>query len=136
VDNVVTERLDLSGDPRSVRVARRFLGRISYELELTAETLAVAELAVSELVTNAVVYGTPPIQLHVDATVAEVTVSVTDASPSPPQAEEIRLDATGGRGLAIVAAVADRWGCDIHGWGKRVWFTVARGPNRPGGHPA
>jgi anti-sigma regulatory factor (Ser/Thr protein kinase) len=126
VDNVVTERLELSSDPGSVGMARRFLGRIVRELELPVETVAVAKLAASELVTNAVVHGTPPIAMCVDATITEVTVSVTDASTVQPRADETRLDATGGRGLAIVAAVAGRWGYEPEDSGKRVWFTVTR----------
>jgi len=126
VKNVVSERLDLSSEPRSVRLARRFLGRILGELDVAVEAVAVAELAVSELVTNAVVHGRPPIVMSVEGSPTTVTVSVTDASPVRPRADESELDATGGRGLAIVAAVAGRWGCDANGPGKRVWFTVGR----------
>ena len=128
MDQRLTEELTLTPDPRSIRVARAFLAGIARDLELPADTVPVAELALSELVTNAVVHGAPPIVVQVLATADRVRVSVTDASPSQPRADETRLDATGGRGLAIVAAVAGDWGCepDPHGPGKRIWFTVAR----------
>ena len=88
---------------------------------------AVAELALSEIVTNAVVHGLPPIVVQVLATPDRLRVSVSDASPAHPRADETRLDATGGRGLAIVAAVAGGWGCepDPSGPGKRIWFSVS-----------
>jgi len=123
----VTDELDLTTDPRSIRVARGFLASLTRSLDLPDDTVSVAELALSEIVTNAVVHGEPPIRVHVDATATRLEVSVTDAGPARPRTDESRLDATGGRGLAIVAAVAGAWGCDPDpdGPGKRVWFTVS-----------
>jgi anti-sigma regulatory factor (Ser/Thr protein kinase) len=123
----LTEELSLSSDPRSIREARGFLASIARELDLPGDTVSVAELALSEIVTNAVIHGRPPILVQVDATSRRLEVSVSDASPAQPQADETRLDATGGRGLAIVAAVAGDWGCepDPDGAGKRIWFTVS-----------
>jgi anti-sigma regulatory factor (Ser/Thr protein kinase) len=123
----VTDELDLTSDPRSIRAARVFLLSIAREVDLPPETVSIAELALSEIVTNAVLHGDPPIRVHVDATSARLEVDVKDASPVHPRADETRLDATGGRGLAIVAAVAGAWGCepDPDGPGKRIWFTVS-----------
>jgi anti-sigma regulatory factor (Ser/Thr protein kinase) len=127
VDERLTEELTLTADPRSIRMARGFLASIARDLDLSTGTISVAELALSEIVTNAVVHGLPPIVLHVDATTSRLEVSVCDASPAHPRAGETRLDATGGRGLAIVAAVAGAWGCepDPTGPGKRIWFCVS-----------
>ena len=122
----LTDELTLSADPRSIRVARAFLVSIARQLDLPHDTVSVAELALSEIVTNAVVHGEPPIVIAVRATPERLHVSVADASPARPRADETRLDATGGRGLAIVAAVAGAWGCepDAVGPGKRIWFSV------------
>jgi len=127
VNERVTEDLDLTTDPRSIRLARGFLASVARSLDVPEETMSVAELALSEVVTNAVVHGEPPIRVHVDATASHLEISVTDAGPARPRADETRLDATGGRGLAIVAAVAGAWGCDPdpEGPGKRIWFTVS-----------
>ncbi len=127
MDERLTDELTLSADPRSIRVARGFLASIARDLDLPNDTVSVAELALSEIVTNAVIHGLPPIVLQVDASPSGLEVSVTDASPAQPRAEETRLDATGGRGLAIVAAVAGAWGCepDPAGPGKRIWFSVS-----------
>jgi anti-sigma regulatory factor (Ser/Thr protein kinase) len=127
VDERVTDELTLTADPRSIRVARGFLTSIARDLDVPSDTVSVAELALSEIITNAVVHGLPPIVLHIDATASRLEVSVSDGSPAQPRAEETRLDATGGRGLAIVAAVAGAWGCepDPAGPGKRIWFSVS-----------
>jgi anti-sigma regulatory factor (Ser/Thr protein kinase) len=127
VDERLTDELTLTADPRSIRVARGFFASIARDLDLPNDTVSVAELALSEIVTNAVIHGLPPIVVQVDATPSRLEVSVTDASPAQPRADETRLDATGGRGLAIVAAVAGAWGCepDPAGPGKRIWFSVS-----------
>jgi anti-sigma regulatory factor (Ser/Thr protein kinase) len=127
VDERLIDELTLTADPRSIRMARGFLASIARDLDLPTDTISVAELALSEIVTNAVVHGLPPIVLHVDATTSRLEVSVCDASPAQPRADQTRLDATGGRGLAIVAAVAGAWGCesDPTGPGKRLWFSVS-----------
>ena len=127
VNERLTDEIDLTSDPRSIREACGFLASIAREIDLPSETVSIAELALSEIVTNAVVHGEPPIHVRVDATRSSLEVSVSDGSPAQPQADETRLDATGGRGLAIVAAVVGDWGCepDPHGRGKRIWFSVS-----------
>jgi anti-sigma regulatory factor (Ser/Thr protein kinase) len=127
LDNLLSDHRTLRAEPSSIRAARRFLTATVSELDLSPDTVSVAELALSEIVTNAVLHGRPPIEVHVEATASQLRVTVVDADPAVPRADETRLDATGGRGLAIVAAVAGRWGCeaDAASGGKRVWFTVA-----------
>lgn len=127
MDKLLTDHLALRPEARSIRVARRFLADAVSALGLSQDTVSVAELALSEIVTNAVVHGQPPIAVHVDADRTRLRVAVTDADPTEPSIGDRDLDGTGGRGMAIVAAVTGRWGCeaDPSGVGKRVWFTVA-----------
>ena len=86
----------------------------------------VAELLSSELVTNAVVHARSSVELEAayDDTSA-LRIDVYDRSPdevdrAPTPAAE---GAEGGRGLAIVARLASRWGVEPCSHGKRVWFT-------------
>jgi hypothetical protein len=52
-------------------------------------------------------------------------VSVEDANPTLPEpGEPVDLGAEGGRGLRIVAALAQRWGVDTTGTGKVIWFEL------------
>jgi anti-sigma regulatory factor (Ser/Thr protein kinase) len=54
-----------------------------------------------------------------------VEVRVTDGgAPQPPVARQVGPDAIDGRGLAIVAAIADRWGFSRDGLGQSVWAEV------------
>jgi anti-sigma regulatory factor (Ser/Thr protein kinase) len=90
-------------------------------------------LAVSELVANAVVHGLPPVALAASASLADgvlvVTVGVSDANPVLPEVPApAALTAEHGRGLALVAALSDRWGVSRLERGKRVWSEVAMPP--------
>lgn len=97
-------------------------------------------LTVSELVTNALRYGLPPLGLVVRRRKGAVRIEVSDARPEPvetmshPQSDE---HAESGRGLAIVREVADDLGSEhIPGDGKKVYalwnFAVGRPAPRSG----
>jgi len=92
------------------------------------DLVADCDLLVSELVTNAVAHGSGPIVLEIEQRDRGVRVSVTDGAPTSAIAEvaarEVLDDAEGGRGLAIVAAVAARWGSHRDKEGTRVWFEL------------
>jgi anti-sigma regulatory factor (Ser/Thr protein kinase) len=78
-------------------------------------------LAVSELVTNAVVHGESARQLRLRRTARRVIVEVFDTGRRMPHPRVAALDAESGRGLHLVARIADRWGArPVHG-GKVVW---------------
>ncbi|WP_246204013.1 SpoIIE family protein phosphatase, partial [Streptomyces tailanensis] len=90
------------------------------ELEFTAE------LVVSELVTNAIRYGRPPISLRLihDRT---LMCEVSDAGSTTPHLRRARLSDEGGRGLFLVAQLAERWGTRHARHGKTVWAECAPG---------
>lgn len=72
-------------------------------------------LAVSELVTNAVQHGLGGCGLRMMVTVDELRVEVTDANPAPARLRVVGNDEVSGRGLALVAALADAWGVSADG---------------------
>ncbi|MFF5148002.1 SpoIIE family protein phosphatase [Streptomyces sp. NPDC013157] len=86
-----------------------------------------AELIVSELVTNAIRYGRPPIRLRLihDRT---LTCEVSDASSTSPHLRRARIFDEGGRGLLLVAQLAEHWGTRHARQGKTVWAECALSP--------
>ncbi len=140
------QSLDLAPGPSIVHDARRWVVQTCGQLG--REDLAdCAELAVSELVTNAVLHGVAPVKLQVRGTPQHPRIEVHDASVIPPQPstqasgfdiDAFDLDAfdaldeeqlmsltTVGRGLDIVARASVAWGAEIDEDGKAVWFEPA-----------
>ncbi|MET3962307.1 anti-sigma regulatory factor (Ser/Thr protein kinase) [Marmoricola sp. OAE513] len=130
--------LALPASPPSVRLARDWVTGVLEEIG-RPELADSARLAVSELVTNAILHADPPMTVHVRGTVDHPRIEVTDQSMVPPQqrhsSTDIDLDddfswSTVGRGLDLVASYALRWGADIdpRGMGKVVWFEPSADP--------
>jgi anti-sigma regulatory factor (Ser/Thr protein kinase) len=123
LDEVLQESTTLRGDVTSARAARRFLRRAleSWRCDAIADLVL---LAANELVTNAVIHARSAVDLRVQLSNRVVRIEVVDRDPRPPVPRHAPDDATGGRGLAVVEAVASRWGVDPIEGGKRVWFEV------------
>jgi anti-sigma regulatory factor (Ser/Thr protein kinase) len=129
--------LALPASPPSVRLARDWVTGVLRDIG-RGELVESARLAVSELVTNAILHAEPPLTVHVRGTVEHPRIEVTDHSLVPPQRRQSHLlvDMTDeqswttmGRGLDLVASYSDRWGADISpdGSGKVVWFEPSDG---------
>lgn len=80
-----------------------------------------AQLLVSELVTNALLYGGKggPTRLRVGVQ-GTLRLEVTDSSTEPPTPRHAGPDDIGGRGLELVDVLADRWGWNPREDGKTV----------------
>jgi anti-sigma regulatory factor (Ser/Thr protein kinase) len=94
-----------------------------------SERLARCELALSEVVTNAVRYGGNGASTEVNVSIerADDVVRITVVQPGPvgdvPSIVEMPEPwSTNGYGLSIVDAVTDRWG--IHLSPPSVWFEL------------
>ena len=123
--------LTLGSGPRGVHDARRWVVRTCSDIGRD-DLIECAELGVSELVTNALLHGEPPIQVRVRGTAEHPRIEVRDSSleaPILPTAAEMdehdELLLTYGRGLGLVARGADAWGAEIEDDGKVVWFAPA-----------
>ncbi|WP_030186135.1 ATP-binding protein [Streptomyces violaceorubidus] len=129
-------QLEVRPDPSEVGRARRWArsrlaGSGIRADEPLAETLV---LLVSELVTNAVVHTgrSAVLRLVLPGAVTEeggkatVRLEVEDASDRAPVPRCAGGEATGGRGLALVDGLADRWGWSREGTGKRIWCELDR----------
>jgi anti-sigma regulatory factor (Ser/Thr protein kinase) len=84
------------------------------------------ELAVSELVTNAVVHARTAPTLILTLTAGAVQIEVHDAFRSGliaagASGASAAAGATGGLGLRVVGVLSDAWGWELTGPGKVVW---------------
>jgi len=110
---------DVPAEPAQVAHVRTL---VSGQLE--AWNLAAASftttLVASELVTNAIRYGAPPIQLRL---IRDTTLicEVSDASGTAPHLRRAGGFDEGGRGLMVVAQLTRRWGTRYHAGGKTIW---------------
>ena len=78
-------------------------------------------LVVSELVTNAILHGGAAEQLRLRRTDRRVVIEVFDQGLQMPHPRAADFKAESGRGLHLVARLADRWGARPVGGGKAVW---------------
>jgi anti-sigma regulatory factor (Ser/Thr protein kinase) len=107
--------------------ARRFAGRL--RMDSVVEPLT---LIVSELVSNAVRHGKPPVQLLLRRVGRGVRVDVHDEAPATGPTNHVggptRLpspEAEGGRGRFLVDALSARHGVhEVPDDGKEVWAVI------------
>ena len=111
----------------SPAAARRFATRSGCR-EHGLEMLDDALLLISELVTNSVLHGGPPIVLAVDCDGEALHVRVRDGSTRLPAPRAADGAAESGRGMSLVDLLSSTWGvapvADAHGEGKEVWFEL------------
>jgi len=118
-------RRSFPADVTSPRAARQFVGGLLGEPD--GETLQVALVLISELVTNAVVHARTQVDVRVEMGTDHLRVEVADRDPRLPLPSAQAPDAPGGRGLFLVQELATAWGTELCAGGKVVWFTLHSG---------
>ncbi|MFE0420468.1 ATP-binding protein [Streptomyces tendae] len=83
------------------------------------------QLVVSEFVANAIEHGCGRVTLSIVETAGRVIIEVSDSSSAPALLRSADPDALRGRGLAIVAALAHRWGVGAGGCTTWAEFVAA-----------
>jgi PAS domain S-box-containing protein len=109
----------------AVADARHLVSSYLRERDLPESLVMDATLATSELVTNAVRHGRPPVELRMRIEGADVQVEVRDRATYQPRKLRPDDDDEHGRGLQIVAALATRWGTRPTEHGKSVWCVLS-----------
>ncbi|MEU0332007.1 SpoIIE family protein phosphatase [Streptomyces sp. NPDC006193] len=119
---------DVPRDPAAVSGMR---GAVSGKLEEwgLAELGFGMELVLSELITNAIRYGSDPVHVRLihDRT---LICEVADGSSTSPHLRYAATTDEGGRGLFLVSQLAERWGTRYNPHGKVIWAELAL-PNVP-----
>ncbi|MBT2510542.1 SpoIIE family protein phosphatase [Streptomyces sp. ISL-98] len=114
---------ELAADPEVVGSARAAAAEQVGQWGLD-ELVFTTELVVSELVTNAIRYASGPIHLRLirDRT---LICEVSDTGHTSPRLRHAGGDDEGGRGLFLIAQMAQQWGTRYTPTGKTIWAEQA-----------
>ncbi|MGW8702024.1 SpoIIE family protein phosphatase [Streptomyces eurythermus] len=122
-----TRRLDPScvatwDVPFDVTAVPRVRGEVSRRLAEWGleETAFATELILSELLTNAIRYGAPPVRVRL-LLGRTLVCEVSDGSNTSPRLRRAASTDEGGRGLFLVSQFADLWGTRYAARGKVIW---------------
>ena len=127
--SALTARFDVPLDRNAPRAARHAATAVLAGWGFRDETwLDTAAVVISELVTNAVNHGGGCVEVRLESHEERVTVFVADGSSVVPRRRE--PDDRGGRGIALIEAMASGWGVRDHEGGKQVWVDLELCPGR------
>src|SRR3954454_19727020 len=128
VSTMPQARLVLAPDTSAPSKARELLAEVLDDRS-SSDQLSKAQLALSEVVNNAVRHGAADdadrIELEIVHIDDLVRVLVMQPRPMPERPSIVSMPegwATGGYGLAIIDSIADRWG--VHVQPQSVWFEI------------
>ncbi|MFF5205725.1 ATP-binding protein [Streptosporangium sp. NPDC000396] len=121
-------------EERCVASARRFVRDAAADWNTAQEVPEIAELLVSELVTNALTHGAAavPTASTIHVTVSRegklMAVDVHDSCTAPPRLRRTGYLESSGRGLQLVRDLSHDWGWTRKPHGKSVWFQLVAWP--------
>ncbi|WP_425588703.1 SpoIIE family protein phosphatase [Streptomyces sanyensis] len=116
-------------DPASVRTVRSACMR-RLEAWGLKEIGFTTELVLSELLTNAIRYGSAPVRVRMLYD-RSLVCEVSDGSSTSPHLRRAAATDEGGRGLFLVAQLTSRWGTRYTATGKVIWAELALGGTEP-----
>lgn len=111
-------------------LARRAVRQFLAEAGAGPRSQEVAELLVSELVTNVMEHARTTARVSVSVADDIARIEVTDDGPGEPRLTDRDYDH--GYGLWLVDCLAQSWGVSRRGgWDKTVWLTLPLSAKRP-----
>jgi anti-sigma regulatory factor (Ser/Thr protein kinase) len=121
-------KMQFTSNPKCVSLARRLVGKALDGWGYRGEGVLRVVLVCSELSTNAVLHARKRghlFEVRVSAEGANCLAEVSDASNHPPRPVEADTDDEHGRGLQLVAALAEETGHRSRSpLGKTVWARL------------
>ena len=116
--------IQLQRDLALVSVARQFVDQTVTDWGLDAIHYEPC-LITSELSANAVLHAGTGFQVSLQSYgLGYLRIEVRDGNARMPPPAAPQRDATSGRGLAVVGALATSWGTQFYGDGKVVWAEI------------
>jgi anti-sigma regulatory factor (Ser/Thr protein kinase) len=124
-DRVPDVSIELPHDLSAPRMAREIVADAARDGGSAPESVCDARLAVSELVSNAVLHGAEPVHLDLWMEPTRLRVEVTDMASAAATFFQ-PLGKVGGFGLELVAGIAVAWGVEFRPseHTKTVWFEM------------
>lgn len=118
------EQVQLPAAATTAAAGRAFLRAFCRRNAVPSGVYDDAALIVSELLTNAFLHARSAAEVCVTWRGGTLHVVVADRSRALPQLGDGSPDATSGRGVLIMDALAVSWGAEPEADGKRVWFEL------------
>jgi anti-sigma regulatory factor (Ser/Thr protein kinase) len=128
--------LAFTAEPAEVAALRRVM-RLHLGIWGLHEVTDAAQLCVSELASNIITHVGPgtPATLAVSMSGVHLRIEVHDPDTRAlPTLLEANAESEGGRGMALVDAVAARWGVQLRLDRKVTWCELETGLTSPNGH--
>jgi PAS domain S-box-containing protein len=123
----------LPTEQEAVATSRRLVAATLRRWEIPPGVTDDVVLLTSELVTNAIIHGRPPIELRLRRMAADLLLEVIDTATLLPRKQQPTPDDEHGRGLQIVELLADRWGTRATERGKSMWCMTTIKDDQPAG---
>lgn len=114
-----------AGDGAAVPILRAVVRRILTGWNIPEAVIDDVELSLSELATNALIHTAGQVRVRLALRGGTVRLEVADTSTVRPASALPGVDAEGGRGLAIVAVLADRLRIEPYPGNPAAKLTVA-----------
>ncbi|MBI4943638.1 MAG: SpoIIE family protein phosphatase [Actinobacteria bacterium] len=122
-----THTWPVADEAAAVQRVRHAVAEVLRQWSLPADRTGDVLLVVSELTTNAIIHGRPPVELRLRHDGRRVVVEVHDAAAYLPRKQRPTTDDEHGRGLVLVSRVTERWGTRPTDRGKAVWCVLPAG---------
>ncbi len=123
----------VKGAMNAVPEARRFAAKALSDA--ASDAVDTVQLLVSELVTNALFHGRPPVMLRVMQLDQMVRVEVEDTGHALPVEVASSGESMTGRGLSLVSTLSSGWGVQrTAAGGKVVWAQLSASAGDCAGH--
>jgi anti-sigma regulatory factor (Ser/Thr protein kinase) len=121
---LVRQFVHLEADDSAPRRARAFVSAVCAAWRLPEELTDAGRMAASELVSNSVEHARSRASVTLDLGARGFRIAVRDRSTALPVRRAADPAGSRGRGLALIAALADDWGIVPQANGKTVWLLL------------
>jgi anti-sigma regulatory factor (Ser/Thr protein kinase) len=127
--------VELGATLEAARAARLYVEAVLTDWAVPDDLIEAGKLLTPELASNAITHGQDQggtFTVEVRSFGCCFGVDVADHSPVTPVVRSVAVDIEHGRGLLLVAEIADSWGYYFEGGRKHVWFHLRiSGPTPP-----